>query len=477
MKLLQKILLVVGCIALSIASTGTAYSMVNQIQIFNNFADESWKSKQITVEWQKGTIEQHLVNAFNTNRWIRRTNATKISANLNADIESYYNGTLKDPENIPNNYLPANPVDWDTCRNNYSIDNLALNDSPRQWLKKLDLREIYRFKKYIEDLRDLPVNPVNLINNINYATDDLVKARALCGIFVVHYGTEVCGHFSGMLVPGQAFDNATYSVHTCMHGFGQGNSSNGTNINITYYFVPYGVTVHDSSEDPTNNAAQKGFKVTSIRQGGQQNAISFNTLVSATAPATLYRQNDYAIVTIESTNAGGESLYDILRSVDNANPIGAAIVHGEGNNNQITNLPNINEVGDLQIDTVSNFNPAEEKLFIIGRTPNVSCALDNFGLAICIMLKNEALTHNENRSSENNENIKNPANKVNIGTLNESFSSLPSYPGISGGVILRCKMSSLDGSKKCAFIGTNWGSERIFNDYQLKGLGHFINNP
>lgn len=455
MKLLQKILFVSVVIMLSVISIRTVYA-ANQIEAFNRFTKGSWKSERIpglkisTAPYI--TIEQWLINEFNTLSW-EAANSQKISNSIRSNIKDYYNRV-------------HNPVGWQ--------NDLDCNDSPRQWLKKLDLREICRFKEYIVSLRNHLSDPVNLIDNSNYNTDDLVKARALCGTFVAHDGANVCGHFSGMLVPGQAFGSATYSVHTCMHGFGKGNRFGGRGI-ITYYFVPYGVTVNDIPGHH-DNAARKGFKVTSIKQGGQLNPTQFNVQVAATAPATLYNQNDYAIVTIEKTNAGGTSLYDILKSVNNANPIGAAIVHGEISHNQITNLPNINEVGDLQINTGLDFDPATEKLFIIGRAPNASCALDNWGLAICIMLKNEALTHNENRSSENNENVKDPPHKVNINTLNESFSSLPSYPGISGGVILRCKMSP-DGRKKCAFIGTNWGSERIFNGSQLKGLGHFINKP
>lgn len=443
------------------------FAQRTQVDLFNNFVRESWKSKKINIGGNDKTIEQHIVDAFNGSHWGPcPKNGKKINTTLNEDIKKYYDGQLRDSSEANKNYNPQNPETW--------LNDLATDDSPRQWLKKLDLREIYRFKKYIDSLRNHSSDPVDLIDNRNYNTDDLVKARALCGIFVIHDGTSVYGYFSGMLDPGQAFGSSTYFVHTCMHGFRRGNGLADGRI-ITYYFVPYGVPVNDIPGDQ-DNAAQKGFKVRSIKQGGQLTSIQLDgaAAVAATTPATLYNQNDYAIVTIEKNNADGTSLYDILKSANNVNPIGAAIKQGEKDGNQITNLPNINEVDGLQINTDSNFDPATEKLFIIGRAPDVSCALDNRGLAICIMLKNEALSHNENRSSENNENVQDPPHKVNINTLNESFSSLPSYPGMSGGVILRCKMSP-DGRKNCAFIGTNWGSERIFNGNQLKGLGHFIN--
>jgi hypothetical protein len=451
--------------AFLVAIIENAFS-INQITLFNTFAAESWKSVQINIGGHTKTIEQHIVDAFNVAAWGPGASSTKINQHLNANIKNYYSGTLDDPANIPNKYNPANPASWP--------NNLVTDDSPRQWLKKLDLREIYRFKQYILDLRNdsTPANRVNLIDNNNYATDDLVKARALCGVFWKISPHSAIEAFSGMLVPNQAFNgaaDATYRVHTCMHGFSAGNS-------VEYYFVPYGVIADQYS------VKGNGFKVTHIRYGGTGNFVAVGDPPFAAGFAgAIYNQNDYAEVRINGhTEVGNNALKDILKAAAANNPIGAAIVTGETSHSPITKLPEINAAGTLHIDPASAFDSTTERLFIIGRAQNVNYALDSNNTAVCTTLKNEETFNDKRRSFENNENVKNPPSKVNINAHHEFRSTLATYPGMSGGAIVRCRLDPANpANKKCNFIGSNWGSERIFNDHtnQFEGFAQFVNNP
>jgi hypothetical protein len=129
-------------------------------------------------------------------------------------------------------------------------------------------------------------------------------------------------------------------------------------------------------------------------------------------------------------------------------------------------LPNIN-VGDQQniVDTSANFNQSDnERLFVVGFASRINSSL-NHGLAVATnLINNEVIEQSCIRSIEDNENTRAPQNTTqNVARNNERYSSLPSYPGLSGGPILRCKLGNNAQNKKCVVIGTVWGSERIFH--------------
>jgi hypothetical protein len=458
---------------LSVTSTKRVHA-INQINILNNFANESWKSIQITFGGQTKTIEQHIVDAFNGAVWGSAI-AAKINTHLNEEITKYYNSAPNDPANTPNKYNSANPTGW--------TNNLATDDSPRQWMRNLNLREIYRFKNLVNH----PGN-TNLVNNANYATDDLVKARALCGTFwiVDTTGTKMAIRaFGGMLIPGQAF-GATYQVHTCMHGFSKGNDTN----NIAYYFVPYGVraeaNIHTLTGDNPHYVTKKGFRVTHIHQGdGINKNITDDyfkitdppSTINNTAMGVLYSQNDYAKVTIKNNTDNNTSLYEVLKAAHETNPIGAGITTGGVSSNLIIKLPDINadDGGLARTNPSSPFDPTTERLFVIGYNSS-NAALDH-ATAVSATLTNDGPGNNPRRSVRDDQNTKTPP-YIQIRN-NEYFSSLATFPGISGGPVLRCRLHNDNGqTKKCACIGTVFGAERKFTvENQLDGFANFTNKP
>lgn len=89
----------------------------------------------------------------------------------------------------------------------------------------------------------------------------------------------------------------------------------------------------------------------------------------------------------------------------------------------------------------------------------------------------ETLAHAPRRSLTADENVKIPPNINN--RQNECCCSLPSYEGMSGGPILRCKMHNNTNEKACVVIGTLWGAERIFVNNngieEIEKFGSFIN--
>jgi hypothetical protein len=115
----------------------------------------------------------------------------------------------------------------------------------------------------------------------------------------------------------------------------------------------------------------------------------------------------------------------------------------------------------------------DERLFVIGTATFPNSALAN-GLAISTNLtNNNVIMQNCRRSLRNDENTRIPNN---IGTRNnERYSSLASFPGISGGPILRCRLGPNIAHKKCAIIGTNFGAERIFNQNNMQEFRNIIN--
>ena len=419
-----------------------------QVTSFNDFSDQSWKSFRTEINGHDVTIEQHLVREFNAADWgpwteIRDGTEVKVTNHpikrLNGVVE--YFGAA------------ANPPNW--------MRDLRNNDTPRKWTRNLNLREIYRFKSWIRNGRE------NLISDANFPTDDLVKARSLCGAF---WKVDTSGHdnatkiFSGILVPGQPFANASYQVYTCMHGFSFGNSTH----NIAYYFVPYGVEV-DSNPRSQRYVGHKGFKVTQVQhfRGDHEVEVGINDFffqrgLESISAETLYREKDFAIATIEGETSTHTPLKDILLDV--------GLINGA-----TTQLPTINALDGLApVDINADFNPNEERLFSIGVASKPRADLSH-GIIVAPSLTREDVLDSPLRSFGNNENEKNP---VDIRSRpEERSSSVPSYPGMSGGPILRCRLDPAnEANKKCAIVGTIWGAERVFSEAgRLIRFENFIN--
>lgn len=168
----------------------------NQIQQFNGFAQHSWKTQRRDIGNQNHvTIEEYLVRVFKAEGWRTGVNSRKINIHI---------------PDLDNVIAIGNPTghDWQNIR--YALYS---NDSPREWIQKLNLREINKFRNLIN-------NNLELINNDNFGTDDLVKARAISGTFwQISPNRPPVRAFSGMLVPGQAYNFPIFRVYTCMHGF------------------------------------------------------------------------------------------------------------------------------------------------------------------------------------------------------------------------------------------------------------------
>lgn len=429
----------------------------NQVTLFNGFANSSWKSENVNIHPNNVPIEQHLVRIFNTSAWDPGSSTTEINpalAGLDA-VLGYYSA-----------HTTVNPAEWVTYATTHAstgINILANNYSPRKWMRELNLREIYRFKELIT------ATP-NLIDNNNYATDDLVKARSLSGIFwevdtTLMNPLNAEPAFSGMLVPGQSLTSNNYQIYTCLHGFNSGNANN----NIAYYFVPYGVEV-SSNPDSANYVTRKGFRVTHVRHfradiAGTNldiNNAFFNIGSVEMSAQNLYSNKDFAVATIEGqTTVGATSLRDVL-----AGRHGLPFITGT-----TVALPNLDNNGIGLPAIGSGTLDANERLFVIGRASYPTAALD-CDIAVSTSLANETPTNEPKRSFGDDPNIKVPPN---IGY--EISASLPSFPGLSGGPVLRCQLDpTAMGNKRCKIIGTNWGAERVFNDNnELTGFKNVIN--
>ena len=80
-------------------------------------------------------------------------------------------------------------------------------------------------------------------------------------------------------------------------------------------------------------------------------------------------------------------------------------------------------------------------------------------MAVATNLTNETSVNEPRRSFGDDQNTQVPTN---VGS--ESFSSLASYPGMSGGPVLRCQLDPAQVThKRCQIIGTNWGADRAFD--------------
>jgi hypothetical protein len=99
---------------------------------------------------------------------------------------------------------------------------------------------------------------------------------------------------------------------------------------------------------------------------------------------------------------------------------------------------------------------------------------DNFHFIISTTKDNELCSESFYRSLKNDENEKNPPKK---GKRREAAASLFTCSGMSGGPVLKCTLLAR-GEKKCQFLGTLWGAERVFaRSGEIENFGAFINLP
>ncbi|MDR1385539.1 MAG: hypothetical protein LBJ67_17080 [Planctomycetaceae bacterium] len=199
------------------------------------YENESWKSTNVAVDGNEQTLEAHLMAFYNANDWGPHKSLSLTEEADHAEIATLLAHEYGPPVTLFKcfNTFCAKCGDKKTRRitqqnvdailreritsplsgellehcNAHSNKKIAANTSPREVMRMLNIEA---FKKFAQ------ANP-DLINNENYATDDLVKARALCGVFWVFVGRCFRGGFSGMLVPGQEFNSESYSVHSSRH--------------------------------------------------------------------------------------------------------------------------------------------------------------------------------------------------------------------------------------------------------------------
>ncbi|WP_010301887.1 hypothetical protein [Candidatus Odyssella thessalonicensis] len=319
--------------------------------------------------------------------------------------------------------------------------DLLTTDNARTWQRKLNLREFFRFK-------DIFTHNPNFINDNNFENDDVVKARSLCGTFAHR---DVRGRyiplFTGMLMAGQVYlegqaaDNGIYHIHTCLHGF------SGEQIN-TIYFIPYGLPLTDDF----------AFQVQHIyRDQNTQQRIAQNQLDAYSQNNdNPYRHPDYSMAAISARSVGSQTLKEALF------------------NNNIPNFPAGRN--DTQLPTLTGFqgdftltNNGINRIFVIGRASEPQAELQkNFAvvtnLTAPVPLQSTTALVLERRSYKNDPDTNGDPTDIRNLFNSEFTSDYPTYPGMSGGPVLQCRLvNNNEVQRLCRLVGVDWGSERIFD--------------
>ncbi|MDR1207895.1 MAG: hypothetical protein LBJ89_00925 [Holosporales bacterium] len=433
----------------------------DQVTLFKGFAQSSWKLKKIE-SFDEKTLEQHIVNTFNFGTWGSSQDANKIlwtPADMTA-IKNYCNTC----------FIGTGVKQWDFWLIAEGAIEFYANDSPRRWATKLDIYEIFRFQKFLNDNR-------GMIAEENNANDGLVRAKFLCGVFwevETKRNREITAVrcFGGMLRPAQEFNDAPeheYDVYTCVHGFKPISISEGATID--YYFVPYGIPVSsDVSRD--DFVVNKGFKVTKIWKhaislGGENFSDMDINQINLIKDENSCDQDDFAVVKIASKNTNNQHLKNVLISSKKNMDLGENAVFKD----EHFSLQNI---VCQQLDR----EHYPERLFVIGLS-NLHGMADGYGLVISTSTRDTddiVLEDGDNalRSLSDDGGIKQPNT---IGCKNEYVSSLATCFGMSGGPVFKCKLIGDGSVKSCEFIGTVWGAERVFASQEniIKKFGCFIN--
>ena len=250
--------------------------------------------------------------------------------------------------------------------------------------------------------------------------------------------------FTGMLTPGQSFieegEGRLYDVHTCLHGF------YGRRIG-DIYFVPYGLPADDRFAFRVYSI-YKDAAATERLERGELEEYSSST-------DNIYNRRDYVLAKILPTSVSGSPLRDVLDKEEDPA------------------LPALLEFrDDFNLENEAQFN----KLFIIGRTSKLLITLTEEELRGFVVATN--LTNfSREAAGKRRSHMNNPgANQAPEGLGDfmdgEFLSDYPTYPGLSGGPILECKLIQDGGvwQRRCRLAGVNFGSERVFQGEQFVDL-------
>ncbi|GAO98959.1 hypothetical protein Cva_01629 [Caedimonas varicaedens] len=329
-----------------------------------------------------------------------------------------------------------------------------------------------------------------MIDHAEFANDDLVKALSLCGTFTLKNATTNNAHracFSGMLIPGKRYDGTDHvavvpnglKVHTCTHGFGIKTADNNILPLNNYYFIPYGLDLIDA------NAFQVQRVHCSVA-GADNNNDPLSDIQRNKNPAYGYQNSDYACAVISVTALGVPAIGGNRRTLREAfayrqrNSIAGIVPGGadlfpnlDTNGNNLPQFLGVNVNYDqIFNNTFQNhlgWNDTHLRYYsIIGRPGDSRLQFNPSGFAVGINLDN---TYTSNPSQFMRVDYKVVSPLVNqIQTTGSTTVRrrkglcYPTYPGISGGIILQTYSNAND--RRCRLIGTNWGSERVFTQGQ-----------
>jgi hypothetical protein len=367
-------------------------------------------------EYQKGSWHQHIFYKED---------------GINYTIYDFLTGN----ENKPTNWRVI--VDYyknqSVAKNNLQFYQFRITDSIIVWTEKINIRELYRFSTFLTQNHDI-------IHINTFENNDIGRAMILSGViwavptssywipsFIRGFFMDPQPLFSGILKPGQYFKSECFEIYTCLHGFKLGNKSDG----VAYYFVPFGQMISTASDD-SNYVSKIGYKITFVgrfdKVSKTRMKININNNVFRKSEFELNEnslngENDFAIAYIEPKNNIHGSLKEHMISL-----------HPRLFDTQDTHLPNINN-NNVNLDR-KGFLSKKERLFLIGYTEDrrVSVPFD----------KSKQITISTNLTEYEPK------------LLNQRYNTtLPNMPGMSGGGVIRCQISSME--NVCAIIGTLFG--------------------
>jgi hypothetical protein len=459
-------------LSLSDAVSTQLPNLNDQEVFYQNIATDSWRQKTIHSEnIHDGLItDEYLVNSINLNN-----NLVDIDK-----IPRFYQITVQNPYSFVT--MGESPYFWNKRFRNGQIFNMAsvfagdhfnhhsvfYRNTPRQQQRILNYREIARFNEAFTNQGQNNI-ATPMISHSNFENDDVIRAMSLCGTFCTFDGFDYEPSFSGMLVPGQPYDQNTFAVHSCLHGF---DSEQLTDM----YFVPYGIdlTDIDTGQANINNA----FPVQSVwREEGMINLVNQNH-IDVMDDHYPYANEDYAMVVINgiANNNLDRPLWTVLDDRQNDNLLGVDNLFPNFLNTFNGTLPSFlgveNDFQNFQLGGVRG-----EKYYVIGRPGDRRFRLNVSGFSVVTNLTDD-IYFAPRQSMRNDPDVFNPPN---IGTINNRVAlTFPSTPGMSGGAILKSFVRQNDHGvwqRLCLPYGTVWGSERNFNNQnnQLNRLVSFSN--
>lgn len=347
---------------------------------FRVLQDESWKNKIMTnSQGQEITILEYLIKTINLRNDTTITDLETIQKNRYLTLTNKFPLDVAPQKNFWNErYISRSHTNAQVFSGE---DRANYNNNPTLLQLTLNMRQLIDDNKKINIFNiQNPQTPI--LAHSNFRDDDVIRALSLSGTFceLKKSGNRYSVFepiFSGMLVEDQFYDQETFAVHTCLHGFIKKELSD-------IYFVPYGIDLNDTHQEPN---ISKSLQVIFLAKNTETEEIIQKNELLKISEKHRFSDNDYITAYVQSPKE--TSLKQILQERATLNLFECDdFFPGFFDNEE--KLPNFLGNDSEYNEKFKNFSLSEDdllkRIYLIGHPSRPELGLDESGFTVATNL-------------------------------------------------------------------------------------------